>query len=90
MSADSRTPAQRAGQIVRAAEAAPAAARTPGATARPDSPAPGDLADTTGAPPGGLLAAADDLDAQLARARSQLDALEVAVDRLARLDGHCH
>jgi hypothetical protein len=80
--ADSRTPAQRAGDVVRAAEAAAAAARAAGPAA-PPRPQPPAAADATAAPPGGLVAAADELDAHLARARSQLDALEIAVDRIA-------
>jgi hypothetical protein len=85
VSAESRTPAQRAGEIVRATEAAAAAASTAGPP-KPPAAAP----DARAAPARGTPAAADELDAQLARACSQLDALEAAVDRLAHADAPGH
>lgn len=89
MSAESRTPAQRAGEIVRATEAAAAAAASTAGPPKPPKP-PAAAPDARAAPARGTPAAADELDAQLARARSQLDALEAAVDRLAHADAPGH
>jgi hypothetical protein len=92
VSAESRTPAQRAGEIVRATEAAAAAAASTAGPPKPPKPPkpPAAAPDARAVPARGTPAAADELDAQLARARSQLDALEAAVDRLAHADAPGH
>ena len=98
VSPDAHSPAERADAVLRAAEAAAAAAQAAAAAAQaaslppaPDEPpapaseAPADVvpAHEVGAPER-LLAAAGDLEALVAQARAQLDALE---DALARLEG---
>ena len=110
MSSDAHTPAQRAGAVLRAAEAAAAAAQAAAAAAQaaslpepdpdplPESdPDPRPEPDPESSPPaeppiheagaaGRLLAAAGDLEAHVAQARAQLDALEDALARLERYD----
>jgi hypothetical protein len=91
VSPDSPTPSERAGAVLRAAEAAAAAARaeappaaappTPAPTPAPPPAAAARPAHESGAA-GRLLAATDELDAQLARARAQLDAVAGALDRV--------
>jgi hypothetical protein len=102
VSPDAHTPAQRADAVLRAAEAAAAAAQAAAAAAHaaslpePDPPPPPVAPAEPDPPPeppiheagaaGRLLAAAGDLEAHVAQARAQLDALEDALARLARYD----
>jgi hypothetical protein len=102
VSPDAHTPAQRADAVLRAAEAAAAAAQAAAAAAHaaslpePDPPPPPVAPAEPDPPPeppiheagaaGRLLAAAGDLEAHVAQARAQLDALEDALARLERYD----
>jgi hypothetical protein len=77
VSSEVQPSAARAEAVLRAAEAAAAAARGD------DTSDPG-RADAGRGPgvPASLLAAADELEAQLAQARARLDELEAALERL--------
>ena len=100
MSPDAHTPAERADAVMRAAEAAAAAAQAAAAAAQAASlPAPAEHAPPDAPPPEStpsdppvheagaparLLAAAGELEARVAQAQAQLDALEDALARAER------
>jgi hypothetical protein len=76
---DAQTPSARASAVLRAAEAAAAAAQ--GGPRAPDPPPAAPPAHRNGTP-AELLAATGELEADLASARAQLDALDGALARL--------
>jgi len=81
VSPDAHTPAERAGAVMRAARAAAAAAQGAPPAGEPQAPPPGPAAHEAGAP-ADLLAATGELEAHLAGARAQVDALDGALARL--------